>query len=237
MLPFLCAWKPLSSWIRLHIRVPESYRRSFLLLSSLASVAMCASPAAAIIVLGPNLPRIHSDWYVKEHSGKACVVGCSENNPFCVHLVSRNSSFSLERSVEVNPADLPYLSWRWKVTRLPQAGDFRNPSTDDQAAQLLVAFSDRRVLSYIWDSNAPKGTVQSVSAILLIHVFAVVCESGPSEMNRWVDETRNVAADYERAFGKPAPRIRGLRLQINTQHTGSNAESYFGQVAFRSTPE
>ena len=98
-------------------------------------------------------------------------------------------------------------------------------------------FSDRRVLSYIWDSNAPRGAMQSASAVPLVHVFAVVCESGSAEMNRWVSETRNVAADYERAFGKPAPRVKGLRLQINTQHTNSSAESYFGEVAFRSTPE
>jgi hypothetical protein len=116
-------------------------------------------------------------------------------------------------------------------------GDFRKTSTDDQAAQLLIAFSDRRVLSYIWDSNAPKGTMQSASAVPLVHVVAVVCESGPAQTNRWLDEIRNVAADYERAFGRPAPRIKGLRLQINTQHTDSHAESYFGQVAFRSTPE
>jgi hypothetical protein len=28
-----------------------------------------------------------------------------------------------------------------------------------------------------------------------------------------------------------------LRLQINSQHTGTVAESYFGEVAFRSTQE
>jgi hypothetical protein len=28
-----------------------------------------------------------------------------------------------------------------------------------------------------------------------------------------------------------------LRIQINSQHTGSVAESYFGDVAFRSTPQ
>jgi hypothetical protein len=31
--------------------------------------------------------------------------------------------------------------------------------------------------------------------------------------------------------------VNGLRLQINSQHTGSTAESYFGEVAFRNTPQ
>jgi hypothetical protein len=53
-------------------------------------------------------------------------------------------------------------------------------------------------------------------------------------MNRWVFEARDVAADFEQAYGRPVPLVKGLRLQINSQHTGSIAESYFGEVAFRS---
>jgi hypothetical protein len=132
---------------------------------------------------------------------------------------------------------MPYLTWRWKVAQLPAGGDFRHMSTDDQAAQVLVGFADRRILSYIWDSTAPKGSAQSASNLPLLHVFAVVCESGARDVNRWVGESRNVAADYERAYGKPAPRVKGLRIQINSQHTGTVAESYFGEVAFRNIPQ
>jgi hypothetical protein len=50
-----------------------------------------------------------------------------------------------------------------------------------------------------------------------------------AEANRWI-----VAADYLRAFGKPAPpHVKWLRLQINSQHTGSAAESYFADLVFR----
>jgi hypothetical protein len=79
--------------------------------------------------------------------------------------------------------------------------------------------------------------MQSASNIPFVHVFAVVCRSGEAEANQWIAESRNVVSDYERAYGKPAPRVRGLRLQINSQHTGTTAESYFGEVAFRSTPQ
>lgn len=215
-------------------------RKWVLSLLAIGWIGLQATPPMALVVLGGpnhNSGRVPSDWQIKEHSGKAGIAGCGDEGGPCVHLTSMNSSFALEHSVDLNPAEMPYLVWSWKVTHLPLTGDFRKSSTDDQAAQVLVAFSDRHVLSYIWDSNAPKGTRQSASAIPLVHVFAVVCESGASEMNRWVNETRNVAADYEAAFGKPAPRVKGLRLQINTQHTGSHAESYFGQVAFRNTPQ
>ena len=132
---------------------------------------------------------------------------------------------------------MPLLTWRWKVTQLPPDGDFRRSSTDDQAAQVLVAFADRKVVSYIWDSRAPKGTAQSTGFIPLVHVFSVVCESGSSNLNQWMMENQNVGADYQRAYGKPAPHVKGLRLQINSQHTGTIAESYFGEVAFRSAAQ
>jgi hypothetical protein len=31
--------------------------------------------------------------------------------------------------------------------------------------------------------------------------------------------------------------VKGVRIQINSQHTATVAESYFGEVVFRSTPQ
>ena len=177
------------------------------------------------------------DWQVKVNHGRPEFGVCADNLGPCLHLKSVNASFALERKVEVAPTQMPYLTWRWKVTQLPNRGDFRRTTTDDQAAQVLVAFDDNRVITYIWDSSAPTGTAQAASSIPFLHIFAVVCESGAGDVNRWVSESHNVAADYERAYGRPAPRVKGLRLQINSQHTGTVAESYFGDVAFRSIPE
>jgi len=193
-----------------------------------------------MVVLSPagrDPGRMPAGWEIKVNHGKPMVSVCQDADMACLHLFSASASFSLEKSLDVDPAQMPYLTWNWKVARLPGGGDFRKASTDDQAAQLLVAFADRRVISYIWDTDAPKGAMESVSAIPLVHVVAVVCESGYRQTNQWIAESRNVAADYARAYGKPAPRVRGLRIQINSQHTGTVAESYFGEVAFRSTVE
>jgi hypothetical protein len=178
--------------------------------------------------------RLPMDWQIKMNHGQPEISVCKEAES-CLHLKSVRSSFALEHSVDVDPAQMPFLTWHWKVAQLPGGGDFRRASADDQAAQVLVAFSDRHVLTYIWDTSAPKGTMQHASNIPLVHIFAVVCQSGPGEANKWIAESRNIAADYERAYGRTAPRVKGLRLQINSQHTGTIAESYFGEVAFRST--
>ncbi len=215
--------------------------KKFLLVCTALALAYHARTAQlAFIVLstsGWGGGRLPADWQIKVNHGKPEISLCPESEGSCLHLKSVRSSFALERSVDVDPAQLPHLAWRWKVARLPDSGDFRKAATDDQAAQLLVAFEDRRILSYIWDSNAPKGSEQRAGFIPLVHVYAVVCESGRTDANRWVAESRNVAADYQRAYGRAAPHVKGLRIQINSQHTGTVAESYFGEVAFRSTPQ
>ena len=216
-------------------------RRVLIFLTSLLLLSDPARPSQlAIIVLNTanwGGGRLPSDWQIKVNHGKPDVSVCRDGDGSCLHLKSAKSSFALEHGVDVNPYDTRFLTWRWKIAQLPAGGDFRRAATDDQAAQVLVAFSDRRVLTYIWDTTAPKGTAQNASSIPLVHVYAVVCESGGTDANRWVSEVRDVAADYERAYGKAAPPVKGLRIQINSQHTGTAAESYFGEVAFRSTPQ
>lgn len=181
--------------------------------------------------------NVPSGWQIKMTHGKPEIAPAREGDANVLRLRSNRASFGLERSVDVDLGAMPWLTWRWKVTQLPPGGDFRSSRTDDQAAQILVAFSDRRVLTYIWDSTVPKGTMQSASNIPLVRVFAIVCRSGAAELNQWLSEAHNVADDYQRAYGRPAPRVKGLRLQINSQHTGTVAESYFGAVAFRNTPQ
>jgi hypothetical protein len=119
------------------------------------------------------------------------------------------------------------------VSELPPGADFRRASTDDQAAQVLVVFADRRILSYIWDTSAPKGTFQSASSVPFLHIFALVCESGAAGLNQWMLETHNLARDYQLAYNRPPVSVRGIRLQINTQHTKGSAESYFGDISFQ----
>jgi hypothetical protein len=211
-------------------------KRFFLPFAFLIFLFQARTSQLAFIVLNTanwGAGRLPSDWQIKINHGRPEISVCSEGDS-CLHLKSEKSSFALEHRVDVDPAQLPYLTWRWKVAQLPAGGDFRRAATDDQAAQVLIAFDDKRILTYIWDSSAPKGMVQSASNIPLVRIYAVVCQSGAGEANKWITENRNIAADYERAYGKPAPRVKGLRLQINSQHTGTTAESYFGEVAFRS---
>ena len=199
---------------------------------------MAAAPAALIVTaLSSSVKgKIPDEWRLKATHGMPDVQAVDESGGSVLRLRSHKTSFALERELDVDLAATPVLTWKWKVVELPSGGDFRHLTSDDQAAQLMVGFSDRRVVSYIWDSTAPQGMFESVSRIPFLRIQSMVVRSGAAELNRWLTETRNVAEDYQRAYGKAAPRVRGLRLQINSQHTGTSAESYFGDISFRNMP-
>lgn len=213
-------------------------RRVLLLLTGVTSLGGAAQMAFTVLnTLNWRPGHLPDGWQVKVNFGKPEIATVTEGHGNYLDLKSHNSSYGLERGVNADLRETPFLTWKWQVKELPRGGDFRHVKSDDQAAQVLVAFADKRVLSYIWDTTAPAGTMESASSIPLVHIYAVVCRSGAGDLNRWLTESRNVAADYERAYGRPAPRVKGIRLQINTQHTGTSAESCFGEVALRSTPQ
>jgi Protein of unknown function (DUF3047) len=181
---------------------------------------------------GAGEKGIPPGWKLKESSGKADISIVQEGSIHALRLRSKDSSFSLQKSVAVNPQEYPLLSWKWKVTRLPDGGDFRKHSSDDQAAQLFLGFSNSNIIVYIWDSSAPKGLTEDAWSPPFMTIKAVVVRSGHHETGKWITETRNVYEDYRKIFGEEPPKIAGLRLQINSQHTESSGESFFADIAF-----
>ena len=176
---------------------------------------------------------VPAGWELKEKSGKADFAVVKDGDVAAGRFRSANTSFSLQKEVKVDLKKYPLLTWKWKVTKLPAGGDFRKSKTDDQAAQLFVAFSKTKAIVYIWDTTAPAGLMEDTSPVPFMTVKIVVLRSGPAELGKWLVETRNVYDDYKKLYGSEPPVVNGIRLQINSQHTGTSAESYFADVIFK----
>jgi hypothetical protein len=147
-----------------------------------------------------------------------------------------NSTISRDLRVKVDLAETPILEWSWKVTTLPTGGNACQKSTDDQAAQVYVAWlrmpeSVRsRIIGYVWDSTAPAGTIcksQKTSTVTY-----VVVRSGADELGKWITERRNVAEDFRRIYGETPDNPTALSLSIDSDDTRSNAESFIGPMFF-----
>lgn len=209
-----------------------------LLLLGLCLIPTASLPAQEVVIVdfGKETEGVPKGWELSEKSGKADLALVQDQIGQVLRLLSNSASFSIQRKVEIDLKRTPILAWQWKVTGLPKGGDFRQGSTDDQAAQLIVAFSSTKFITYIWDTTAPKGTMADAPSPPFRTVKAVVVQSGEREKGKWVSEARNVVEDYKKLFGADPEKIVGIRIQINSQHTKSRAESYWGPVVIKAHP-
>ena len=179
---------------------------------------------------------VPKDWELSVHTGEPHLQLVQDDGKQALLMRSDQASFSLQRKIHVSLQASPLLVWDWKVTELPKGGDFRHSGSDDQAAQLIIAFSSTRFLSYIWDSTAPKGLIAAASAPLFKKIFAVVMQSGTPGLGTWITERHNLIDDYKQAYGEEPEVVEGVRIQINSQHTQSRAESYWQSIAVTPKP-
>jgi hypothetical protein len=179
-------------------------------------------------------------WTAKEFVGHASVDLVRDDARLALRLRSERSSFALYRDVVVDVNEFPFLSWAWKVVRLPSGGDVRERATDDQAAQVYVIFPrwpaptrNSDVVGYVWDSRAPVGT--RLTSTQAANVKIIVLESGRSQAATWRVEQRDVAKDYAALFGRPAPRVGQVAVMIDTNDTRETAEAFIGDLSFART--
>jgi Protein of unknown function (DUF3047) len=130
-----------------------------------------------------------------------------------------SSTISRDLGASVDLKRTPVLQWSWKVMTLPGGGHACNKSTDDQAAQVYVAWL-----------RAPPGTIcksQKTSTVTYI-----VLRSGFDELGKWVTERRNVAEDFLAIYGEAPDNPNALSLAIDSDDTRSSADALIGPTVF-----
>ncbi|HEX7775586.1 MAG TPA: DUF3047 domain-containing protein [Parvibaculum sp.] len=110
------------------------------------------------------------------------------------------------------PADFPLtdkteLRWRWKVDKLPIDLPEDIQPTHDYLS-IAVEFDNGQDLTYMWSASLDEGTIFRCPLPYWDKVETHwVLRSKPSDLGRWLAETRPVKADYARAVGAPPARI------------------------------
>ncbi len=162
----------------------------------------------------------------------------SDNGQPVLHLRSKgdNSTISRDLKALVDLNETPILEWRWKVITLPTGGNACQKATDDEAAQVYVAWLRTpeavrsRIIGYVWDSTAPAGTIcksQKTSTVTY-----VVLRSGSDELGKWLTERRNVVEDFRKIYGEAPDKPTALSVAIDSDDTRSSAESFIGPTVF-----
>lgn len=212
-----------------------SIRRLLLIAVLVCSVAATPQRERLLDASRTNHEGLPAGWTLMVKSGTPRVKPFADGDRHALCLDARNSSFSINRSVDIDLRTASALRWTWRANVLPPRGDFRHASRDDQAAQLFVVFARRRLgpataINYIWDSNAPEGATGDYYIPLVINVKTLVVASGMASAGGWMTLERQVGADYKRLFGAEPPHVVAIRFQANAQHTKARAEGCIAEI-------
>lgn len=170
-----------------------------------------------------------------------------------LRVVADDAAGSLALRLAADAHRTPMLSWRWKVDRVLDRADMARKDGDDYAARVYVTFDvpdsaltfgqrarmgiarllygaeiPAAAICYVWDNRNPAGT--SAWNAYTSHVRMVVLRSGPGEAGSWVNEARDVAADYRAAFGHDAPPVSGVAVGADTDQTHERVTAWFGDL-------
>jgi len=169
---------------------------------------------------------------------------------------SRAAASGLVRKIQIDPALYPIITWRWKVANIFKKGDVTQKKGDDYPARLYitfeydptrhsllerVAYKTARILygeypptgaiNYIWASKATIGTI--VPNPFTDRARMIVLQSGAAQLNKWINEKRNIFKDYQKAFGSEPPMISGVAIMTDRDNTGESATAFYGNIIFR----
>jgi hypothetical protein len=108
------------------------------------------------------------------------------------------------------------LRWSWRVDELPiDLAEDTLPSHD--YLSIAVEFDDGQDLTYYWSAALPEGTVYRCPLPTWKDKEThVVVRCGTAGLGQWLDEERDLHADYARILGGPAREVVRVWLIANS---------------------
>lgn len=235
--------------------------------AALVAAAAAAWAGPAIVPFSASRPgsALPAPWS-ERHVGRApapAVALVDDAGGTVLQMTSEGSAGAVIHPASVDAATTPALAWRWKVDRVVARARYESRDGDDFAARVYVFFDfplealpfatrwkvrlarlvygegvPAAALCYVWDNtHAPGSTAWNAYTD---RVRLVVLESGGGKAGQWVDERRDVAADFRAAFGAqlagPVPRVTGIGAGVDTDQTGERVVTRFGDFRFGTAP-
>jgi hypothetical protein len=177
----------------------------------------------------------------------------SEDGQTVLRASAQRSASAWVRLGRVDIAAMPLLEWRWRVPALIDGAANEDPKREDSPVRVIIGFDgdksklpqdeQRRMaraktlsgrdmpyamLMYIWDNHNPVDMV--VPSAHTGRVKMIVAESGAAGVGPWRSYRRNLAQDFERAFGEKPKGVLGFALMTDTDNTGETSEAFYGAL-------
>lgn len=210
----------------------------------------------------PSQPVDPAQWHAVTLPGKqpTLYAPARKDGRECTAAVSERSASMWRRRVNVPARDLGEVQFSWWVQDLIEQANVAEAAHADSPARVMFAFEgDTRALPprtralfdlaealtgerppyatlvYVWDATAPVGSV--IINARTDRIRKIVVDSGPFHLRRWRDHKRDLAADFQLAFGEAPGTLRAVALMTDSDNTASSARSWYGPIHFVSAPK
>lgn len=185
-------------------------------------------------------------WQTKAFSGESIYTLGDYRGRLVLKALSHNSASGLVLKKTIDLSATPYMNWSWLIENTLTPLDERSKNGDDFVARIYVVidggfmFWNTLSLNYVWSSNQPMGLVWN-NAFAGSNVKMMSIRGKSSHKGKWYDEKRNVYTDLINVFGdkgsedanKEAYRyIDVIAIMTDTDNSGKEAESYYGDIIF-----
>lgn len=169
---------------------------------------------------------------------------------------AEQSASMWRRRWHVPAAELGHIRFSWKVDQLIAGAALGQADHDDAPARIVVAFDGDHgrlspknrmlfeladsltgerppyaTLMYVWSDGltAPESVLHSPRTD---RIRKIVLESGPQHLGQWRLHRRDLAADYQRAFGEAPGDVLGIALMTDSDNTQGSATAWYGDIQF-----
>ena len=169
----------------------------------------------------------------------------------CLHARAERSASLWRMRLQAPRTSARLLRFSWWAADLDERATVAQTDSDDAVARVVLAFDGDlsrlnarnrmlfdlahtltgemppyATLMYVWDAQAPVGSV--IVSSRSDRIRKIVVESGRGQLNGWRHYERDVRADFERAFGEPSGPLTSLAYMTDADNTQGRAEACYG---------
>ncbi len=204
---------------------------------TLLILAAFAIDAAEILKAGRFSEGDLTNWKAKSFAGQTRYQFAKLNDRTVLKAESKAGASGLFKEIEVDVTKTPYLHWCWQMIQpLPPLPE-TTKAGDDYAARIYLvrkgglAFWRTRALNYVWSSSQAKESLWP-NAFAGNNVMMLAVRNAEDKPGHWLCERRDLRADWQRAFAKPADKIDVIAIMTDSDNSKKSTAAYYGDIWF-----
>jgi len=173
---------------------------------------------------------------IKKYTSYAIVQLDGKN---CLRAIADQSASGLIYEKTFNIYKYPLIRWKWRISNIYKKSDSKSKSGDDYPARIYIIFKydparadifDKALyssakliygeypphssLNYVWASEQYPERI--ITSPYTGKAKMVLIEKGGDKINKWVEESADMIADYRSAFGKDPPAEASIAIMATT---------------------